>query len=176
MSRLRRIGLFLFSATLVLLVAYVVARELESRGYIELPRAEIAPETVAEAREAVIGDHDPTCLESDVEVLAGYWRWMDQFRVLEDVSVQRAGANAFINLLVEHRIALIDLAPPHGCTGVFEALDLVAERFIDYITEFRQNDSDAAIRSSLVSYISAVESATDNLQNAIVAAAGTPST
>ena len=166
----------MFSATLVLLVAYVVARELESRGYIELPRAEIAPETVAEAREAVIGDHDPTCLESDVEVLAGYWRWMDQFGVLEDVSVQRAGANAFINLLVEHRIALIDLAPPHGCTGVFEALDLVAARYIEYITEFRQNESDALIRSSLASYISAVESATDNLQRAIVAAAGTPST
>ena len=175
MTRLRRVGLVLFSAMLVLMVVYVAARELEARGYVELPRAEIAPDTVAEAREAVIGDHDPTCLEADVEVLAGYWRWMGQFEVLEEVSVQRAGANSFINLLAQHRIALIDLAPSHGCTGVFEALDLMATRYIEYITEFRQNESDDLIRDSFRSYLAAVDSAGDSLQRAIVASAGPPS-
>ncbi len=160
---------------ILLLVAYVALREMEDRGYLDLPRFESPPETVTEAFVAVVGDQDPSCLESDVDVLAGYWRWVKQFTVLEDVSVQRAGANEFINLLVEHRVALIDLAPTHGCTGVFASLDVVIDRYIGFITAFRQSESAPVMEKHRGDYSAAVDTATSNLRQAIRAASSEPS-
>ena len=168
----RRLRPILAIAGVLLLLAYVAVRELEDRGYLDLPRYEPAPETVTEAFAAVIGDQDPSCLETDVEVLAGYWRWVAQFTILEGVSVQRAGANEFVNLLAEHRIALIDLAPAHGCTGVFESLDVVADRYIDYIIAFRQSEDDAVMAQRQSDYAAAVKTATSNLGEAIRAGVG----
>ena len=166
----RRLRPILAIAGVLLLLAYVAVRELEDRGYLDLPRYEPAPETVTEAFAAVIGDQDPSCLETDVEVLAGYWRWVAQFTILEGVSVQRAGANEFVNLLAEHRIALIDLAPTHGCTGVFTSLDAVSATYIDFITAFRQDEGRNVMAQHEASYAAAVKTSTQNLTAAIKAA------
>ena len=154
----------------ILIVVYVTLSELEDRGYLDLPRFHQAPETVTEAYTAVAGDQDASCLEADVDVLASYWRWIEQFTVLEEVSVQRAGANEFIHLLVQHRIALIDLAPTDGCTGVFTSLDAVASKYISFITAFRQSEADSVMAQQRADYAAAVQTATQNLTSAITAA------
>ena len=171
MSRLVQVVLALAA---VVIVAYVALSELEDRGYLELPRNEPVPETVAEAFSAVIGDQNPSCLESDVDVLAGYWRWWNQMTILDQVSVQRAGANAFINLLAQHRIALIDLAPTHGCTGVYVVLDEVSEKFIDYITAFRQDRGDEVENRAFAEFTSAISTAGETLRFAIESAPRAP--
>ena len=149
----------------VALVCYGVIRELESRGYIDLPRAETPmPATVEDAYTAVVGDQDATCLESDVEVLRGYWRWVAQFSHLEDLRVQRGGANNYIYLVTQHRIELIDLAPTHGCTQVFEALDDMAFEYIRYIEAFRQDEDE---NKNLGQYLKTATASLERLHTAI---------
>ena len=158
-------------AVLLLLGAALVLLELDSRGYLSLPTYEEEPETVVEAINAIVGTTDSSCLESDVERLRSYWLWTQQFSVLEEFSVQRAGANSFLNMTAQHRMALAALRPAEGCVKLHESMDQAIDAYMSYIAEFRQNESDAHISRARADYRAAAGDMSTNLQNAILAAA-----